>query len=136
MDFNNLIECLRSGVKPEKIAEAFTNELNKAIDYMEEEKKYKTLMTNVAEAWNIFISAYFDRHEALKNCNLVNFYMIEEDVEPLADVLVKYIPTLVNLSNLIEEMPNEKGKSNNIFDEKSFKEMVGNVLFSNKKLEK
>lgn len=136
MDFNNLIECLRSGTKPEKIAEAFTNELNKAIDYMEEEKKYKALITNVTDAWNTFISAYFQRHEVPKNCNLVNFWMIEEDVESLAEVLVKYIPTLVNLSNLIEEMPNEKGKSDNIFDEKTFKEVLGNVLFSNKKLEK
>ena len=136
MNFNNIEEFLRNGGTPEQIADAFTKELNAAINNLSHEKEIQNKATIVADSWNDFMNTYIQDHSLPDNITIKDFYVNSDNMIELADTIVKlipfvvkYAPVLENISDGTEELSNKiQSKNLENLDDFDFQNLISSFL--------
>lgn len=103
-NFNNLEEMLRSGVSADEIAQAFTKNLNAAIDAAKP-TPMEIAGEELAKAWNRMVDIYLEDHdlpEYLENED--DLYVSTETAVHLFEESMNLLHKLTPLWNLVEEL--------------------------------
>lgn len=103
-NFNNLEEMLRSGVSADEIAQAFTKNLNAAIDATKP-TPMEIAGEELAKAWNRMVDIYLEDHdlpEYLENED--DLYVSTETAVHLFEESMNLLHKLTPLWNLVEEL--------------------------------
>ena len=103
-NFNNLEEILRSGVSADEIAQAFTKNLNAAIDAAKPTPMQEA-GEELAKAWNRMVDIYLEDHDVPEYLdNKDDLYVNAETATHLFEESMNLLHKLTPLWNLIEEL--------------------------------
>ena len=112
-DFNSIESLLRSGVTADEIAQAFTKNLNDAIDVTKRDSKRAELFENLANSWNEVLDDWLRDHTVPDPLTKEDLMMEPEHAEDLfgqvMELVVKIAPLLKAFEDLAESItPTEK----------------------------
>ena len=110
MDFNNIETLLRSGINPEDIAKAFTDELNDAIKVTNKVDRKYELCNALAEDWNDLMLWWLDGNNLPEGLDSDDFFVDGETVEALFDTIMKGIVKMAPLYRALNEIYEEEHK--------------------------
>ena len=103
-NFNNLEEMLRSGVSADEIAQAFTKNLNAAIDAAKP-TPMEIAGEELAKAWNRMINIYLEDHDMPEYLESKDdLYVNTETATHLFEESMNLLHKLTPLWNLVEEL--------------------------------
>lgn len=107
-DFNSIESLLRSGVSADEIAQAFTKNLNDAIDTTKRDSKRAELFENLANSWNDVLDDWL-RDNTLPDGITRNDVMMEarhaEDLfNQVMDLMVKITPLFKVLTDEVDHL--------------------------------
>ena len=112
-DFNSIESLLRSGVTADEIAQAFTKNLNDAIDVTKRDSKRAELFENLANSWNDVLDDWLRDHTVPDPLTKEDLMMEPGHAEDLfgqvMELVVKIAPLLKAFEDLAESItPAEK----------------------------
>ena len=112
-DFNSIESLLRSGVSADEIAQAFTKNLNDAIDVTKRDNKRAELFENLANSWNDVLEDWLRDHTVPDPLTKEDLMMEPAHAEDLfgqvMELVVKIAPLLKAFEDLAESItPAEK----------------------------
>ena len=112
-DFNSIESLLRSGVSADEIAQAFTKNLNDAIDVTKRDSKRAELFENLANSWNEVLEDWLRDHTLPDGISKEDVMMEARHAEDLfgqiMDLVVRVAPLLKAFEDLAESItPAEK----------------------------
>ena len=112
-DMNALLTAFNGD--PEKLAQAFTDQLNKELDNRNKEKEVKNVAGEVAAAWNLFVNKYCELYgiKEPKTYHLTS----GEDVIGLLNVVISFLPEVEKYLNVVEKISPALEKSEATIDE-------------------
>ena len=110
MDFNNIETLLRSGINPEDIAKAFTDELNDAIKVTNKVDRKYELCNALAEDWNDLMLWWLDSNNLPEGLDSDDFFVDGETVEALFDTIMKGFVKMAPLYRALNEIYEEEHK--------------------------
>ncbi len=103
-NFNNLEEMLRSGVSADEIAQAFTKNLNAAIDAAKP-TPMEMAGEELAKAWNRMVDIYLEDHDVPEYLDdKDDLYVSAETATHLFEESMNLLNKLTPLWGLIEEL--------------------------------
>lgn len=103
-NFNNIEEMLRSGVSADEIAQAFTKNLNSAIDAMRP-TPMEIAGEELAKAWNRMVDIYLEDHDMPEYLESKDdLYVSAEAATHLFEESMNLLHKLTPLWNLVEEL--------------------------------
>ena len=129
MDFNNIEEYIRNGGDPQKIAQAFADQLNLAIATVNDEKEINEALEKVVFAWEDFADAYFAVHEIPKGFSVEDFYMNKDEALKIIESLVCIAPYFEKYASILDKVSEttERVRSN-FSNSDSFDEVIHNFF--------
>ena len=112
-DFNSIESLLRSGVSADEIAQAFTKNLNDAIDVIKCDSYHAKLFENLADSWNEVLDDWMRDHTLPDPLTKKDLMMEPEHAEDIfnqvMDLVVKVAPLFRAFEDLAESItPAEK----------------------------
>ena len=112
-DFNSIESLLRSGVSADEIAQAFTKNLNDAIDVTKRDSKRAELFENLANSWNEVVADWMSNNTLPDPLTKEDLMMEPEHAEDLfnqiMELAVKVAPLFKAFEDLAESItPVEK----------------------------
>ena len=112
-DFNSIESLLRSGVSADEIAQAFTKNLNDAIDVTKRDSKRAELFENLANSWNDVLDDWLRDHTLPDGISKEDMMMeachAEELFNQLMELAIKLAPLFKAFKELTESItPAEK----------------------------
>ena len=105
-DFNSIESLLRSGVSADEIAQAFTQNLNDAIDVTKRDNKRTELFENLANSWNEVVTDWMRDNTLPDPLTKEDIMMGPEHVEELFGQLMDLIAKLAPLYKAFEDLAN------------------------------
>jgi hypothetical protein len=107
-DFNSIESLLRSGVSADEIAQAFTKNLNDAIDVTKRDSKRAELFENLANSWNEVLEDWLRDHTLPDGISKEDMMMeachAEELFGQVMDLMVKVAPLFNAFEDLAESI--------------------------------
>lgn len=112
-DFNSIESLLRSGVSADEIAQAFTKNLNDAIDTTKRDSRRAELFENLANSWNEVLDDWMSNNTLPDPLTKEDLTMEPEHAEDIfnqvMDLVVKVAPLFKAFEDLAESIaPAEK----------------------------
>lgn len=112
-DFNSIESLLRSGVSADEIAQAFTKNLNDAIDTTKRDSRRTELFENLADSWNEVLDDWMSNNTLPDPLTKEDLTMEPEHAEDIfnqvMDLVVKVAPLFKVFEDLAESIaPAEK----------------------------
>lgn len=103
-DFNSIESLLRSGVSADEIAQAFTKNLNDAIDVTKRDSRRAELFENLANSWNDVLDDWMRDHSVPDGISKEDIMMKPEHAEELFNQLMEFIVKLAPLYKAFEDL--------------------------------
>lgn len=107
-DFNSIESLLRSGVSADKIAQAFTKNLNDAIDVTKRDNKRAELFENLANSWNEVLDDWLRDHTLpdgiTRNDVMMEARHAEDLFNQVMDLMVKITPLFKVLTDEVDHL--------------------------------
>ena len=103
-DFNSIESLLRSGVSADEIAQAFTKNLNDAIDVTKRDSKRAELFENLANSWNDVLDDWLRDHTLPDGISKEDMMMEACHAEDLFNSLMELAIKLAPLFKAFEEL--------------------------------
>jgi hypothetical protein len=102
-DFNSIESLLRSGVSADEIAQAFTKNLNDAIDVTKRDSKRAELFENLANSWNEVLEDWLRDHTLPDGISKEDVMMEARHAEELFGQLMEFVVKLAPLYKAFED---------------------------------
>lgn len=107
-DFNSIESLLRSGVSADEIAQAFTKNLNDAIDVTKRDSKRAELFENLADSWNEVLDDWLRDHTLPDGISKEDVMMEARHAEELfgqvTDLMMKIAPLFKALTDEVDHL--------------------------------
>lgn len=103
-DFNSIESLLRSGVSADEIAQAFTKNLNDAIDVTKRNSKRAELFENLANSWNEVLDDWLRDHTLPDGISKDDVMMEARHAEELFGQLMELVVKLAPLYKAFEDL--------------------------------
>lgn len=107
-DFNSIESLLRSGVSADEIAQAFTKNLNDAIDVTKRDSKRAELFENLANSWNEVLEDWLRDHTLPDGISKEDVMMEARHAEELfgqvMDLMMKVAPLFKALTDEVDHL--------------------------------
>jgi hypothetical protein len=107
-DFNSIESLLRSGVSADEIAQAFTKNLNDAIDVTKRDSKRAELFENLANSWNEVLEDWLRDHTLPDGISKEDVMMEARHAEELfgqvMDLMMKVAPLFKVFSDEVDHL--------------------------------
>ena len=103
-DFNSIESLLRSGVSADEIAQAFTKNLNDAIDVTKRDSKRAELFENLANSWNDVLDDWLRDHTLPDGISKDDVMMEARHAEELFGQLMEFVVKLAPLYKAFEDL--------------------------------
>lgn len=103
-DFNSIESLLRSGVSADEIAQAFTKNLNDAIDVTKRDSKRAELFENFANSWNELVADWMNNNTLPDPLTKEDLMMEPEHAEDLFGQLMELVVKLAPLFKAFEDL--------------------------------
>lgn len=103
-DFNSIESLLRSGVSADEIAQAFTKNLNDAIDVTKRDSKRAELFENLANSWNEVLDDWMRDHTLPDGISRNDVMMEARHAEELFGQLMELVVKLAPLYKAFEDL--------------------------------
>lgn len=107
-DFNSIESLLRSGVSADEIAQAFTKNLNDAIDVTKRDSKRAELFENLADSWNEVLEDWLHDHSLPDGISKEDVMMEARHAEELfgqvTDLMMKIAPLFKALTDEVDHL--------------------------------
>lgn len=108
-DFNSIESLLRSGVSADEIAQAFTKNLNDAIDVTKRDSKRAELFENFADSWNELLDDWLRSNTMPDPLTKEDLMMEPKHAEELFNDIMELVVKLAPLFKAFEDItPTEK----------------------------
>lgn len=107
-DFNSIESLLRSGVSADEIAQAFTKNLNDAIDVTKRDSKRAELYENLAKSWNEVLRDWADNHEMPDGVDFNDLMLDGPHTEEVVGQFMDLVAGLAPVYKAFVELTNEK----------------------------
>lgn len=111
-DFNSIESLLRSGVSADEIAQAFTKNLNDAIDTTKRDSKRAELFENLANSWNEVLEDWLRDHTLPDGISKEDVMMEARHAEELfgqvMDLMMKVAPLFKALTDEVDHLFTDK----------------------------
>lgn len=89
-DMKNLLATFNGD--PDKLAKAFTDQLNKALEEQKQKEKVQKLASNVALTWDSYVDEYLSFNNL--KLNPADYHLNGEDVEDLLMFFIALLPEM------------------------------------------
>lgn len=103
-DFNSIESLLRSGVSADEIAQAFTKNLNDAIDTTKRDNKRAELFENLANSWNDVLEDWMSNNTVPDPLTKEDLMMEPEHAEDLFNQIMELVAKLAPLFKAFEDL--------------------------------
>lgn len=103
-NFNNLEDMLRSGVNADEIAQAFTKNLNAAIDSAKRDSERAKLYENLANSWNEVLKDWAHNNEMPDGVEVNDLILTGEHAEEVVSQLMELVTNLAPLYKALTDM--------------------------------
>ena len=103
-DFNSIESLLRSGVSADEIAQAFTKNLNDAIDTTKRDSKRAELFENLANSWNDVLEDWMSNNTVPDPLTKEDLMMEPEHAEDLFNQIMELVVKLAPLFKAFEDL--------------------------------
>lgn len=103
-NFNNLEDMLRSGVSADEIAQAFTKNLNDAIDSAKRDNERIKLYENLANSWNEVLKDWAHNNEMPDSVEVNDLILTGEHAEEVVNQLMEFVSTIAPLYQALADM--------------------------------
>ena len=103
-DFNSIESLLRSGVSADEIAQAFTKNLNDAIDVTKRDSKRAELFENFADSWNELLDDWLRNNPMPDPLTKEDLMMEPEHAEELFNDIMELVVKLAPLFKAFEDL--------------------------------
>jgi hypothetical protein len=111
-DFNSIESLLRSGVSADEIAQAFTKNLNDAIDVTKRDSKRAELFENLANSWNEVLEDWLRDHTLPDGISKEDVMMEARHAEELfgqvMDLMMKVAPLFKVFTDEVDHLLGNK----------------------------
>lgn len=107
-DFNSIESLLRSGVSADEIAQAFTKNLNDAINVTKRDSKRAELYENLAKSWNEVLRDWADNHEMPDGVDFNDLMLDGPHTEEVVGQFMDLVAGLAPVYKAFVELTNEK----------------------------
>ena len=120
--YDDILAALKNGTDPGEIAQAFTNDLNKAIQESEGPTAYQEAVAKLAEAWHDVVDAYDDEFDA--GFDVSELYLAPSEIEEAMPTAMKLISLGINYSREFNRIVNPSKD----YSDESFEDVVADFL--------
>ena len=103
-NFNNLEDMLRSGVSADEIAQAFTKNLNDAIDSAKRDSERAKLYENLANSWNEVLKDWAHNNKMPDGVEVNDLILTGEHTEEVVAQLMEFVSTMAPLYQALADM--------------------------------
>ena len=103
-DFNSIESLLRSGVSADEIAQAFTKNLNDAIDTTKRDSKRIEVFENLSKSWNAALEDWMSNNTVPDPLTKEDLMMEPEHAEDLFNQIMELVAKLAPLFKAFEDL--------------------------------
>ena len=119
--YDDILTALKNGTDPSEIAQAFTDDLNAAIEASSKPSAYQEACAKLADAWYDVVNAYADEFGV--NFDVSDLYLTFNEIEDALPTAMKLIGLGIDYSKQFNDIIKPKDNS-----DESFEEVVADFL--------